>query len=72
MNVKPGTSAVLTYGPDSLPGKVAAVKRFEHGPRAGQIWKIAVEIEGGHRAWYLRSRGQWLSIGGHSTATLVH
>lgn len=72
MNVKPGTPAVLTYGTDTLPGTVAEVKRFTSGPRNGQVWKIAVQIESGHRVWYLRSRGQWLSIGGSSTARLVY
>lgn len=65
--------ATLHYGDRTMTGEVVDVIRFEHGPRAGRVRKIAVRPFDCHnvRAWFVPARqgDAWLSVGGSTTLT---
>lgn len=72
--------ATLHYGDHTMTGEVVDVIRFEHGPRAGRVRKIAVRPvfpdrkpldRYNVRCWFVPARqgDAWLSVGGSTTLT---
>jgi hypothetical protein len=70
----------IHYGNRTMTGEVVGVIRFEHGPRAGRVRKIAVRpVFPDHRpldrdnitCWFVPARRDdaWLSVGGATTLT---